>query len=464
MNKRSRAGLLAFCAMLAGSVVLAGLQAADNPPAKANKNTAAAVKPKPLSDLVKKGLAYLASQQHEDGGWGQGGGWRTDVQNGGRIEGANVADPSDVANTCIATLALLRAGSTPTSGPYAKNVANAIEFICGHVEKSDKDSLYVTQLRGTQVQSKIGPFVDTFLAALVMAEVKGQVAAGKTEKRLVEALDKTVAKIEKNQKEDGTFAGNTGWASIFSQGLASKGLNRAVQNGAMVKEETLARAQGNAVASLDLKTGKFAGAGYGGAAGAAPALSGGLGRVATAAPALRAGDIGGGPAGAPSDAGVQLYQGTNQVGALQEAVNTGKEQERKARAVLSDKDAPEPAKREAKSQIDRIAKANEAQQVAVHSIVQQLGDQHFIQGFGSNGGEEFLSYLNIGETLVVKGGEEWTKWDKSITENLNRIQNQDGSWAGDHCITGRTFCTASALLVLMADRTPVPIAGKMLKR
>jgi hypothetical protein len=69
-----------------------------------------------------------------------------------------------------------------------------------------------------------------------------------------------------------------------------------------------------------------------------------------------------------------------------------------------------------------------------------------------------LSYLNISETLVVKGGTEWEKWDKSVTENLNRIQNQDGSWSGQHCITGRTICTAAALMVLMADRTPIPSA------
>ena len=71
--------------------------------------------------------------------------------------------------------------------------------------------------------------------------------------------------------------------------------------------------------------------------------------------------------------------------------------------------------------------------------------------------------MNISETLLVKGGEEWKKWDKQVTENLDRIQNKDGSWAGQHCITGRTFCTSSALLVLMADRAPVPLAAKIKK-
>ena len=46
-----------------------------------------------------------------------------------------------------------------------------------------------------------------------------------------------------------------------------------------------------------------------------------------------------------------------------------------------------------------------------------------------------------------------------MTENLERMQNADGSWAGHHCITGRTFCTATALLVLMGDRAPEPSAA-----
>ena len=97
----------------------------------------------------------------------------------------------------------------------------------------------------------------------------------------------------------------------------------------------------------------------------------------------------------------------------------------------------------------------------MRGITKQLDDKRFVQGFGSNGGEEFLSFMNISETLLAKGGAEWEKWDKSATDNLNRIQDKDGGWSGHHCITGRTFCTATALLVLLADRAPVPVAGKM---
>ena len=59
-----------------------------------------------------------------------------------------------------------------------------------------------------------------------------------------------------------------------------------------------------------------------------------------------------------------------------------------------------------------------------------MEDPAFIAGFGSNGGEEFLSHMTIGESMVVKGGPEWKKWDEQMTKNMDRIQNPDGSWSG----------------------------------
>jgi hypothetical protein len=449
-------------AALAGLTALAGLGAKDTEtkkePAKADasKSESAAkvtpVKAKPLSENVKKGLAYLVKQQHENGGWGQGGGWRIGNQGGGRVEGAGVKDPPDVANTCIATLALLRAGNTPKEGEYAKNVAKAIEFICANIEKSDKDSLYVTEIRGTQVQSKIGPFVDTFLSTLVLAELKGK-SDENTEKRLVAALNKTVAKIEKHQKEDGTFAGNHGWATSLSQALCSKGLNRAFQNGAMVSDQAIQRDNKNSVAGLDKKSGDFkAAAPAAPVAGTAPA--GPAATARSAAPTSAAG------ASAPSDAGVAIYSVSGKTAGLQETYNSLKAQEKKNKDVLESKTTTKEQKERAKAQLDQLKDVQEAQVAATRGLVNQVQDARFVAGFGSNGGEEFLSYMNISETLLVKGGADWAKWDKSVTDNLNRIQDKDGGWSGHHCITGRTFCTSSALLVLLADRAPIPVAVK----
>jgi hypothetical protein len=98
---------------------------------------------------------------------------------------------------------------------------------------------------------------------------------------------------------------------------------------------------------------------------------------------------------------------------------------------------------------------------ATEAVAKQVKDDKFIAGFGSNGGEEFLSYLNLGETLYKKGGDDWKSWDTKMTANLNNIQNKDGSWSGQHCITSRTFCTSSALLVLMIDRESKDISDQI---
>jgi hypothetical protein len=154
-----------------------------------------AVEPKPLCDSAKKGLEYLVKQQNANGGWGQGGGWRIGVNNG-RVEGAE--DPPDVGNTCLAVLALVRAGNTPKDGPYAANVARGVDFICANIEKADGKSLYVTDIKGTQLQSKIGEYVDTFLSSMVLAELKGRMQDESNEKRMVAALNKTINKMEAN--------------------------------------------------------------------------------------------------------------------------------------------------------------------------------------------------------------------------------------------------------------------------
>jgi hypothetical protein len=475
--------------LLAAGVPLVSLgQAPANPAAPVaakseTKSTDTAAKarpaPKPLSENTKRGLAYLISQQQPDGGWGQGGGWRTANQaQGGRVEGKDVKDPTDVGNTCIATLALIRAGHTPKTGEYAKQVTKAVEYICGHVDKSDKKSLYVTDVRDTQLQSKIGTYVDTFLTAMVLSELKGKMPDEAADKKLIASLDKTIGKIEANQKEDGTFADNNGWAAVLSQGLCSKALNRARQVGANVKDETLSRDFAQTVAQLDTKTGDFKGAGAAGASTRA-GLGRSAGRLEAAAAAAEpvpadVKDVAGadtkGRAGkptaspVPSDAGVGLYNFSANGSRLQDRANGLQAEKEKAEKVLADKSAPAEAKAKAKQQIEEVDQVYQANTAAVKGLVRQLDDKKFIEGFGNKGGEEFLSYMNISETLLANGGQEWESWSKSIADGIHRAQNEDGSWSGHHCITGRTFCTAAALLTLMADRAPVPLAAELKKK
>ena len=104
----------------------------------------------------------------------------------------------------------------------------------------------------------------------------------------------------------------------------------------------------------------------------------------------------------------------------------------------------------------KIEEADKDRASLLDGVAKQAADQKFVAGFGNNGGEEFLSYMNIGEALHAKGGKTWTEWDERMQKIVSGAQHEDGSWSGQHCITGRTFCTSAALLTLTADRAPLP--------
>src|SRR5262249_44419245 len=159
------------------------------------------------------------------------------------------------------------------------------------------------------------------------------------------------------------------------------------------------------------------------------------------------------------DAGVAIYSASSFLTNSADVINAYRKAEKEARATLSRKDATKDEKDKAQTVLRDIEKADKVRGEATAAVVKKLEDANFVRGFGTNGGEEFLSFMNIGEALLLKGGAEWKKWDKTMTETLTRIQDKDGSWSGHHCITGKTFCTSAALLVLMVDRTPVPVVA-----
>jgi hypothetical protein len=374
-----------------------------------------AVKPKALSAQVEKGLSWLVAHQLPNGGWGQG---DESEQMGQNMAG--MRDTANVADTSMAVLALMRAGGSPAAGTYREPIRRGIEFILSEIEASDEQSLFVTSIRGTRVQGKIGTYVDTFNSLIVLTEAKGKMATKAENARLQAALDKVLRKIERNQQQDGTWD-NQGWAPVLTQSMAAKGLNRAAQAGEAVDEDTLRKVEAQARTQFDATSGSFAGAG---------------------------------------SAGVDLYAGAASTGSLRDSVTTRKAKEGKLRQDLAK--AATPAERAAvQQQLAENTQAEQATLAAEQSLLARLDDPAFIQGFGNNGGEEFLSYMLVSEAMLAKGGEDWAKWDAKISNLVNHVQNGDGSWTGHHCITGRTFCTAAALLVLMADRTPVPVASQI---
>ena len=363
----------------------------------------------PADAAVSKGLKWLVSTQGKDGGWGQDGGETSYVRQGERLE----SNGNDVANTAVVAEALLHTGSTATRGEYHEPLQRAVEFILKHVEQSPMEGLAVTDQHGTQIQRKLGPYIDTFMTAKLLAELDGAMGSATANSRVRTDLQKCVAKIEKNQLKDGSWNVAGGWAPILGTSMASQSLAMAQAKGAVQSDVALKRVQDYTVQASAappppverIKTGGVVGGVPGGVAGGTP--GGVLGGIIGSAPSAAA--------------GVPLYQ---QAQVLEQLSRT-----------------------------DEDRKKNEVQ---IKQITAQLGNQQFVTGFGSIGGEEFFSWLNISESLHRTGGPAWQKWNGDMKAKLVKLQNDDGTWAGHHCITGRVAVTSAAILLLTADREAAP--------
>ena len=343
------------------------------------------------------GVDWLASVQGNNGGWGQDGGETSFVRVGENLE----SNGNDLANTAAAVMALVQAGHTPDGGKHRAVVRRGLEFVLHQVEASPEEGLAVSSITGTQIQRKLGPYIPTFLTARLLAEIDGELEDATLNERVREGLQKCVRKIERNQESDGSWNVSGGWAPILGTSIASRSLAIAKDKRLEVSETVLAR--------VDNYTKESA--------------------KALAAPAARSGGLGGGVslrsvesalAADGSSAGIALYKGAQ---VLEQLSRTEEDREKNA---------------------DEIA-----------AISGQLANGRFVRGFGSMGGEEYFSYLNISDSLHRTGGEEWETWNGKIKTQLARMQNDEGSWAGHHCITGRVAVTSAAVLTLLADQQPL---------
>ena len=363
-------------AVVAGAAVWAQTQRTTPEPKTA---------PAPVSTAVDKGARWLASVQGADGGWGQDGGEASSARPGERLESSG----NDVANTAVAALALLQAGRQ-----YEPQVERALAFVLQRIEASPADGLAITDRQGTQIQRKLGPYIDTFLSSMLMSQIDGRASTPALNARVRKALQKTVAKIEKHQQSDGSWNIAGGWAPVLGTSLASRSLFEAQNRGVAVDAAVLKRAENYTVSALSAPPPPVARV-------AADGLS--AGRLVVAAPA--------------EAAGVALYQSAQ---ALEQLSRTA---------------------------ADRVQNAKQ-----ISAIQGQLANAAFVGGFGSMGGEEFFSYLNISDSMKRVGGDAWSKWHADITQKILGLQNSDGTWAGHHCITGRVAMTSAAILNLTVDR------------
>ncbi len=109
------------------------------------------------------------------------------------------------------------------------------------MERSPADGLAVTDRTGTQIQRKLGPYIDTFLTSKLLAQLDGHMGDPQLNARVRQSLQKCVAKIEKNQMKDGSWNLSGGWAPILGTSMASQSLEMAKKKGVAVAPSTMAR-------------------------------------------------------------------------------------------------------------------------------------------------------------------------------------------------------------------------------
>jgi Squalene-hopene cyclase C-terminal domain len=360
-----------------------------------------------LPQFAQKSIEWIVSVQAENGAWGAGSHARQDIHDARAVS-------TDPATTAFASMALLRSGNTLNEGRYKDNLKKALNYLIETVENSTEESLKITEMEGTQPQIKLGQNIDATLTVQFFLRVLPYVKNDPTfEKRISSALDKCLRKIQKAQSADGSLQGGS-WAPVLQSAMATSALEQAYNQGYKVDEDKLSKARDYQKQNMD-KTGNVKaerGAGV-------ELYSVASSQRATAQEAKRA---------------KNLIERAKATGKLEQNAPISKENLIKSQS-LSEKDA------------EQLMDAYNQNEITIS----KMNDDRVLSGFGNNGGEEFLSFMMTSESLVITGGDAWNNWKNKMFGMLEKIQNQDGSWNGHHCITSPVFCTAAVILALTAE-------------
>jgi hypothetical protein len=363
--------------------------------------------PEKVVVAVDRGLAWMARVQKSNGGWGAG------SHNSHHETDAHGVD-ADPATTAMVAMALVRSGTTLTKGVYSTHLNKSLNFLLKAVETSDKESQNITTLTGTQIQTKLGANIDVILTSQFLSNILEQVndnAVLRT--RIKNAQDICVRKIQRAQDSNGSIAGS-GWAGVLQSSFATNALEAAEAQGADVDRKKLSEAREFQKKNYDPKTG----------------------------------DV-----NTEMGAGIVLYSVT---GSARASAKDARKVEEEIKKAKDDGRLTQNAAPSAQSLMDIGYERDEAIKYATSYEVYQSAKvqaqrDDVMDGFGNNGGEEFLSYLQTGESMIINKDSSWQQWYDNISGRMLKIQNNDGSWNGHHCITSPVFCTATSLLILAVN-------------
>ncbi len=344
------------------------------------------------------GLAWLLEAQSPDGGWGS-----------GSHAYQNVRDPhavqTDPATTSFAAMALMKAGGPLDSNPYQKQILKALDRLLKDID-SRPDNGRITSLTGTQPQVKLGIHIDASMALQFLTAVREEIKDAALENKIDAAAAVCIHLIENSQNADGGWAGG-GWAPVLQSAMANNALERA-QGRYTVDQKRIDDSRQYQAQNIG-------------------------------AEGVRADDA----AGVPLYAAASAQRATAMEARLVEEVLSP--------TTLSEITFGEPGtiklskalqgKGIDKDKADRLAQSYTVNQVSTKALQRD----EIWDGFGNNGGEEYLSYMLTSEALWQQGQDKWQQWRQGIESKFKAAQNPDGSWSGQHCITSPVFCTAAVI-------------------
>ena len=360
--------------------------------------------PANVKTSIEGGLTWIAKAQQNNGGWGAGTNMRQDIIDPHAVK-------TDPATTAMVCMALQRSGNTLDKGEYSKQLSKGLEHLLQCVEKADANSTTITEEKGTQIQVKLGGNIDVILTSQFLSNVLPLASAdSKLKSRIEKCQNVCVSKIQKAQDSNGSIK-SSGWAGVLQSSFATSALEAAQANGAKVDEVALEKSRDFQKSNYNETTGE----------------------VNTA-----------------TGAGVVLYSVTSSNrAASKDAREVTEDFEKAKKDGKIEKDAKVTAENLKKiGYTEEKAKKSTSAYKVYNSTKAKSQEKNVMSGFGNNGGEEFLSYLQTGESMVIGKDTDWKKWYENISGHLVTIKNDDGSWSGHHCITSPVFCTATCVLIL----------------
>ncbi len=308
--------------------------------------------------------------------------WLLRAQNQDGSFGDNPGMTGEIGNTCIAVLAFMSTGSTPTRGPHCRAIQRALHWLDRRAKGWGGSSAHLDG--GTLLQRKLGVNIDLYLLTLLGSQLLGNGVDAREESVLQRELTHAVERIAAAQQPNGEW--ESSYEPMLTTITAWLALRQAHDAGIRIPVASA----GKVIEYLkqdcfESKTGIFHDRKWG--------------------------------------RGVRFV---SQSGALR---------------VLYGMD--------------------EGRTPDVQRATQYLLQMSFDQDVGGHeGGEEFLAALFATQALHIERDANWRAFYRRIVDALVACQNQDGSWVGHHCITGRVFCTACSVLAMLTPHRLLPMVER----